>query len=39
MSDLQGVRLLDDRPTTAKLATLAGAVPTERPPKLGKLQR
>ena len=31
MSDLQGVRILDDHPTTAKLATLAGAVPTERP--------
>src|SRR5512132_1765219 len=31
MSDLQGVRILDEHPTTAKLATLAAAVPTERP--------
>jgi TRAP-type transport system periplasmic protein len=31
MSDLRGVRILDDHPTTAKLATLAGAVPAERP--------
>jgi TRAP-type transport system periplasmic protein len=31
MSDLHGVRILDDHPTTTKLATLAGAVPVERP--------
>ena len=32
MSDLRGVRVLDDHPTTAKLAALVGAVPAERPP-------
>ena len=32
MSDLRGVRILDDHPMTAKLAALVGAVPAERPP-------
>lgn len=31
LSDLHGVRILDDNPMTAKLATLAGAVPAEKP--------
>ncbi len=31
MSDLRGVRILDDHPMTAKLATLAGAVPAQKP--------
>jgi hypothetical protein len=31
MSDLRGVRILDDHPMTAKLATLAGAVPVQKP--------
>jgi uncharacterized caspase-like protein/TRAP-type C4-dicarboxylate transport system substrate-binding protein len=32
MSDLRGLRVLDDHPMTAKLAALVGAVPAERPP-------
>jgi TRAP-type transport system periplasmic protein len=31
MSDLRGLRVLDDHPMTAKLAALVGAVPAERP--------
>ena len=32
MSDLRGVRILDDHPTTAKLAAQVDAVPAQRPP-------
>ena len=31
MNDLRGVRILDDHPMTGKLATLAGAAPTQKP--------